>query len=201
MRNIIFDFGGVILKHKSTIIEEMLAKIFSLPVEQAREIWQEEKPLIMAGKVSSRDFLQRLKGELCLDKPLDEIFALWQSLYAKEAEDVDWKLLEFIEQLKSRFNVYLFTDTIDTNDEHNATRGIYNKFTRVFKSNKEGFTKQNDNAFLNVLQKISAKPEDCIFIDDLEVNVARAERLSIKGILYTNTEILIEELGRLGISV
>lgn len=199
IKNVIFDFGGVILKHRSTIMEEMVAQIFSIPIKQAQEIWKKEKPLMMTGKKSSKEFLQELKVKLRSDLPEEEILKLWKDLYIGYAEDVDLELLKFIERLKNNYRVYLFTDTIDTNDEYNSSRGIYDKFTRVFKSNEEGFTKLTDDAFVNVLKKINANPGECVFIDDLEVNIKRAERLGIKGILYKDQEILKKDLSKMGI--
>ncbi len=202
IKNIIFDLGGVIIKHKSTIMEEMISQIFSIPLEQADAIWKKEKPLIMSGKTSSYEFLNRLKTELHSDKPINDILSQWRTLYINHAEDVDWELLKFINRLKKSYKVYLFTDTIDTNDEYNASRGIYDRFTRVFKSNKEELTKHDgDRAFVNVLNKIDAKPEECIFIDDLGVNIDKAEYLGIKGILYKDHENLKQELSKQGISI
>lgn len=194
IKNIIFDFGGVILKHKSTLMEDKISEIFFIPSEKALEIWKKWKPKLMTGHVSSEQFLTELKNELNSDKPLSEIIKEWNDIYEREAKDVNFELLDLIEKLKKKFKVYLFTDTIDTHDEYNAKRDIYDKFTWVFKSHTEGLTKLNDDAFLNVLNKINAKPEECIFIDDLEVNVKRAEDLRIRGIIYNSVDNLKQEL-------
>lgn len=202
IKNIIFDSGGVILKHKSTIMEEMVSQIFSIPLKQADAIWKKEKPLIMSGKTSSYQFLNRLKTELHSDKSINDILSQWKTSYINHAKDVDWDLLTFIDRLTRNYKVYLFTDTIDSNDEYNTKRGIYDKFIKVFKSNEEGFTKHDGNdAFLNVLNKIHAKSEECVFIDDLVVNIDKANELGIKGILYANQENLMQELSKQGISI
>lgn len=189
------------MKHKPTLMEKKISAIFSIPEKQAFNIWIKWKPELLTGQVSSEEFLEKLKMELKSKKTLPQILKEWKEIYIREAEDVDWQLLEFIEKIKSRYPVYLFTDTIDTHDEYNCTRGIYEKFTRIFKSNEEGLTKLNDDAFLNVLNKIQAEPEDCLFVDDLEENISRAEALGIKGIIYKNREELMLELSKLEISL
>lgn len=201
IKNIIFDFGGVILKHKSTLMEDKISQIFSIPTEQAAKIWKKERPALLIGKISSKQFLEKLKNELHSDKSLYEILSLWKSLYESWTKDVDWELLNFIEVLKNRYGVYLFTDTIDTHDEYNSTRGIYDKFTKVFRSHIEGVSKLGDDAFINVLSKINAKPEECVFIDDLEVNVKRAKTLGMWGIVHKSKEELSRELLKLDIKV
>lgn len=201
IKNIIFDFGGVILKHRSTLMEEKISAIFSISKEQALKIWTQWKTKLLTGQVSSEQFLKGVKIELKSDKTLPQILKEWKDIYIREAEDVDWELLEFIEKLKYKYNVYLFADTIDTHDEYNSTRGIYDKFTQVFKSNEEGLTKLNDNAFINVLNKIHTKGDACIFIDDLEANINKAKSLKIKGIIYKNKDQLQQDLSKLGIFV
>lgn len=187
------------MKHKSTLLEDKLSEIFSIPSGRAAAIWNKEKGLLLTGKASSEQFLNKLRYELKSDKSLAQLLAEWKELYRKWADEVDWQLLEFVKSLKKRYRVYLFTDTIDTHDEYNSKRSIYDKFTQVFRSNKEGLTKLNDDAFTNVLHKIEALPKECVFIDDLEVNVRRAEALGIKGIIYTNEKELKQDLTKLGI--
>lgn len=201
IKNIIFDFGGVILKHKASIMEEVLAEIFSIPVKEAEEIWRKERLLVMSGKISSKQFLNKIKNELHSNKPLGEILDQWREFYQLHAHDVDWKLLEFIGKLKDKYPVYLFTDTIDTNDEYNKSRGIYDNFTRVFKSNEEGFTKHTDKAFLNVLNKIGTEAQECVFVDDFEANVKRAEKLGIKGVVYKGKADLEQKLSEFRVKV
>lgn len=201
IKNIIFDFGGVILKHKSTLLEDKISEIFSIPSEQALEIWKKVKADAFAGKISSEQFLKQIKDQLHSDKPLPEILKQWTDIYAREAKNVDWELMDFIENLKRKFKVYLLTDTIDTHDQYNATRGIYEKFNKVFKSHEEGLTKLNDDAFINVLNKISAPASECVFIDDLEVNVNRAKNLGFEVILYRGKEDLKQKMSRLGITI
>lgn len=202
IKNIIFDFGGVILKHKSTLMEEKIAEIFSVSDNKALELWKAKKSLLLTGKISSEQFLTKLKEELHLNTPLPQIIKAWKDIYIREAKDVNWELLNFIEKLKSNYNIFLFTDTIDTHDEYNATRKIYEKFTKVFKSFEERIAKaEGKKAYLYILKKINAKPEECIFIDDLEVNIKTAQEAGIKGIVYKNLQQLKEELKLQGIMV
>lgn len=85
-------------------------------------------------------------------------------------------------------------------DAYNKTRGIYEKFDRAFKSYEEGVAKAaGRDAFVHILQKIKAKPEECLFIDDLEKNVALAREVGMQGIVYTDLPQLQSALTTLGI--
>lgn len=50
-----------------------------------------------------------------------------------------------------------------------------------------------------MLEKINAKPEECVFVDDLQVNIDVANELGIKGVLYTNINQLKEDFETLKI--
>lgn len=47
-------------------------------------------------------------------------------------------------------------------------------------------SKPHPNAFQMVLDKLGVQPGECLFIDDATVNVATAESLGIKSILFTS---------------
>ncbi len=49
-------------------------------------------------------------------------------------------------------------------------------------------SKPNPISFQNVLKQLDASPEECLFIDDSEINIKAAEKLGIKGILFTNAD-------------
>ncbi len=194
IKYLIFDFGGVILKHKATIVEDALAQIFPENPQQALHLFTDHRLALMTGKESSEQVLTAIKDQLGSQKSIEEIMDQWKSDYQKEAATVDRELLAYIEELKEKFPVYMLTDTIDTHDDYNKTRGIYDKFTYVFRSNIEGVSKLNNEAFDNVLQKIGAESGECLLIDDLPVNIERAQNLGFKALLYRDLTALKSDL-------
>ena len=197
IRNIIFDFGGVILKHPASVTENIIAKIFSISPEEAATIWKREKASLMKGQISSEQFIEKIKNELHFDSSTSELLKLWSELYVKEAQGINADVLSLVDTLKQTYKVYLFTDTIDVHDAYNSTRNIYEKFTKVFKSYEEGVAKtEGEKAFIYLFKKIQAKPEECVLIDDLEENIQRAQACGIKGILYKNFDDLQQQLAQ-----
>lgn len=174
--------------------------MFTLPYDKACEIWKENKEPLIIGRKNSRQFLKKLKKLLQCNLTVNQLLMAWKAQYKKETASINLELINFIELLKEKYNLYLFTDTIDIHDKYNSQRNIYNKFTKVFKSYKEKLKKPDKEAYLNVLNKINAKPNECVFIDDLEKNVRAAVRVGVKGIVYKNFKQLKNELGRMGIT-
>ena len=58
-------------------------------------------------------------------------------------------------------------------------------------------SKPHPLSFKKVLEELKADPENCLFIDDSEINVKAAEVMSIKSILFTDAEKLRDDLGKL----
>ena len=197
IQNIIFDFGGVILQHGQEFVAHNLSKIFTIPHEEAQTFWKEHETAIMTGQINSGELLQELKDKTHTQKSLDELLKEWKALYIKESQGVNYELLDYITELKKKYKVYLFTDTIDTHDEYNSTRGIYEKFDRVFKSFEEGLRKPNIDSFENVFKKIEAQADECVFIDDREINVSTGKKLGMQGIVFTSTNQTKQELNSL----
>lgn len=202
IKNIIFDFGGVILKHKATITTAILSTIFPSSKNKIEKAWNHYKIPLNTGKKTSEELILELKKDTNTQSSVSDIKQKWLELYGKDTDRVDWELLGCIEKLNENYKVYLFTDTIDIHDEYNKTRNIYDKFHQVYKSFEEGVAKvEGKKACLHVLEKIKTRPEECVFIDDLEANVKVAKALGIKGILYINNEDLKSKLAQERVNV
>ncbi len=62
-----------------------------------------------------------------------------------------------------------------------------------------GALKPETKAYLRILKKLKAKPEECLFIDDNPKNLPPAEALGIKTILFRNPAKLKKDLTSLGV--
>lgn len=56
-------------------------------------------------------------------------------------------------------------------------------------------SKPNPSSFQKVLEQLKMAPEECVFIDDSEINVRAAEALGIRSILFTTAANLRVQLG------
>lgn len=64
-------------------------------------------------------------------------------------------------------------------------------------SYEDKVSKPHSSAFQKVLQKLNAKPEECLFIDDHERNIEAARALGIQSILFTTAEDLRSKLKKI----
>ncbi len=200
IKNIIFDLGGVIIKHPANQNEKFISEAFGISIKKASEIWQKHATPLLIGEENSRDFLEKVSKELGLNSDIEALYERWKEYYEGISKDVNKEILSLIKKLRKKYKVYLLTDTIDIHDERNKTRGIFDSFDETFKSFEEGIRKPNAGAYTNVLDKIGVKPEESVMVDDSEENVLSARKLGMRGIVYRNKDLLEKELQDLGVN-
>jgi HAD superfamily hydrolase (TIGR01509 family) len=79
--------------------------------------------------------------------------------------------------------------------------GFRKYFKKNFISGDLGLAKPQPKIYLYVLNKLNAKPEECIFIDDKEENCIAAIKLGITSIVFKNTNQLKKELQKQNINI
>src|SRR3989344_3953563 len=202
IKHLIFDFGGVFLDlgGKHTGVPNDLAKIFNISEEKATEIWKEHKEGLMIGKETPEEFLMRISIQLGNPINIKEAHEDWKKLNEMEKEKIDWELVDYVESLAKNYKIHMLTNVAGIDSKNSEWFGVIAKhFNNIYKSFEIGHKKPNKEAFLHVLEQINAKPEECVFVDDLQVNIDAANELGIKGILYTNLDQLKEDFDSLKI--
>jgi putative hydrolase of the HAD superfamily len=200
IKNIIFDLGGVIIRHKPALIADILLLMHPKDHEKALEIWEDTVRSINSGKITSRDFMKKLKQSVDTNLNEEELYKLWNEEYIKGAQDLNQEVIEIIKSLQGKYNLYLLTDTIDIHDEYNSTRGIYDLFDKTFRSYLEGYSKHYVDAFTNILTKTEAIADETLFIDDLPENIKLAQSVGIHGIVFIDANKLLKDLNLHGIN-
>lgn len=197
IKAIIFDFGGVILDLKNNHLLGMpksLSILFNLPINEANDYWSKNRLNLVTGRETPLQFLERTKRVLKVDKPTDSLFQKWEKMNLKDKEHIDWDVVTYIEELKKKFKVYVLSDATDIGQDNEFMKNIEATFDGYFVSYREGFSKPRTEAFLNVINKIKLKPEECVFIDDSKKNIEVANSLKMKAFHFTGLDQLKKDL-------
>ena len=70
-------------------------------------------------------------------------------------------------------------------------------FDEVVISGEVGMRKPEERIYLHTCERLGLRPQECVFIDDLESNVRAAEALGMTGLLHTDVATTQAELTRL----
>lgn len=199
LKHIVFDFGGVILNLDGvhTGYPDDLAEIFNISNEDAQAIWNTNKTLVITGKESPLQFLERMKSELRLDFDVSNALTFWEERNYITRERIDWELISLIKKLKQKYQIHMLTDQIQLDNGANEWKHEFEQhFDTILRSYEQGLRKPDAAAFKNLLTKINAQPEEVVFIDDAEINCTTATKLGIHAVCYEyrNKELILEKL-------
>lgn len=184
--NIIFDWGGVITEldfaRTERKFEELgLDNFFSYFTNSS-----ESNILIdlETGKITPDNFRNELR-KLLKNKPSDKMIDdAWNSILAETPE----QRTELIKRLGKKYNLFLLSNTneIHVNYYNKKLREEQNVdhaslFKKAYYSHDLGLRKPGVQIFESMLNDCGIKPEESLFIDDIEVNVTAAVALGINS--------------------
>jgi len=181
LKNIIFDLGNVLISFKPS---EYLDK-HKYPVII--------KSTILSDIFQSSEWLKLDKGEISTSEAIDSIAS--QSSLKKEEiahvfnlrTDVMFPIdpnVKLLPELKKRgFMLYYLSNfPMDIFEEISTGYYFFKHFDGGLISAEAKFSKPESRFYEILLERYSLIPQECLFIDDLEMNVRAAEALGMTGL-------------------
>jgi HAD superfamily hydrolase (TIGR01509 family) len=98
--------------------------------------------------------------------------------------------LNFYKALKVKIHLYILTsDIIQDSPEFQ----FYLKpiFSKVFSASKMNMSKKDKVLYEEIVDELSLKPDEILYIDDVTENIQAAQQTGIRVILYKNNADLI----------
>lgn len=198
IRNIVFDIGNVLtdFRWKEFLVDkgfdgEMIRRIARASVESP--LWKE----IDRGEWDREKLMQEF---IKLDPEIEtEIRFAYEDVHGMvtpRAYAIPW-----IKELKEKgYGVYYLSNFSDKAYVDCADALEFIPYTDGgILSYRERIVKPEPEIYRLLLKRYGLKAEDCVFLDDLEVNVEAARKEGIAGIVFQTKEQAEEELARLGV--
>lgn len=131
------------------------------------------------------------------EEPIRAFYTRWKEMFNGPIEGS----VQILNELKEKgYPVYALS---------NWNKELYNQTVEDFPfldwfdgkiiSSEEGMKKPDDNIYHLLFERYRINPQAAIFIDDNKANIETAERLGLRGILFTSPEALRHELKTLQI--
>ncbi len=194
---LIFDVGGVIIDYSEDDYIHYISDKFDLDF---KKFAMALNPLVKemdygrtkVGYVESK--LSRL-----FDVP--ELDLEWIGAYKKLAK-LDIKVAKFVLKLSRRYQTVMLSN-ISATRYLESKRLFLNKFDRcrTFASCYLHMRKPERRMYLYVLKKMNVKPEEALFIDNMQDNVEGAQKAGIRSIRFTSYQQLVKALKSYGITL
>ena len=186
IKNIIFDLGKVLLNldfNASIVAFQKLGlkndvldskQAYSDPVFYELEV----------GKVTPAEFCNRVRKVLNNPDASDsQIEDAWYSMIL----DIPASRVKVVQELSKNYNVYLFSNTNKIHIErlHRAFKAEHgidfpSLFVKDYYSHEIHERKPDLSSYKKVIELSGVKPEESIFIDDLEKNIIGAQQSGLK---------------------
>lgn len=184
--NIIFDWGGVIteldFEGMNTAFSELGISDFHAYFSKhgLKDFFRKFE----LGQISPETFRAEI-GKLCekgttaaqIDKAWNTILSITPS-----------SRIDILKQLKEKYNLYLLSNTNEIHTKYYNAKLLqecntnhFKLFRKVYYSNELGLRKPGVDIFRYILKDSELVPEECLFIDDTELNIDPAAELGIRS--------------------
>lgn len=193
IKTIFFDFGRVLMCPADDGLYEANDRIFNLPSGRTGELINEFQS---RGHLGEFIELAEYWPKRTIDAgpmSFEQAQNFWQKVVATRRANAE--LIDFINKnLFKKFRLAVLSNfTPDLND-YLEKYGIAGLFERVFISAVLKMKKPDLAIYQHALKEMNILPQESLFIDDKEENVASAENLGMRGVVFGDTEKSIKEI-------
>jgi epoxide hydrolase-like predicted phosphatase len=199
VKNIVFDLGGVIINIDFEKTYQALAVLSGINIDEARQKAKELELFVNyeKGRIEESDFIALIKESFCSGKSDLEIRHAWNALLM----DIPIARIELLKKLKSKYNLYLlsntnFTHIVEVNailDKTCGVRDLKQLFTKVYYSYEMNLLKPDVEIYEYICKDSGLNPAETVFLDDLPANIEGAREAGLH-VLHVQEPMNILEL-------
>lgn len=192
-KNIIFDIGNVLLEFNPK--EFLSSKIPEADkvLEVHKEVFESEEWLMLdRGTITEEDAKKVLINRSSNNAHLIPVaFENWYDILIPIEGTV--KVLKLLKA--ANYKVYFLSNFHRLAFKNiNERYDFFKLFNGGVVSYEEKLLKPEQGIYARLIEKYELKPEECIFIDDVQANIEGAKKVNFKTILFKNPKDLVEKL-------
>jgi putative hydrolase of the HAD superfamily len=204
IRAVISDFGGVLTTPLMRAFAALQDEIGIDPGTLGRAMQriadrEGEHPLyeLERGRTTEEAFLKKLSTELAVDLGHEPELHRFREIYF-DALRVNEPMIEVMRDARDRgFRMALLTNNVrEWEPRWRSMVAVDEIFELVVDSAFVGMRKPEPEIYELTVERLGdgIAPDDCIFVDDVEVNVATARAIGMRGIHFRDNEQAIPEI-------
>ncbi len=199
IKNIIFDFGGVIVDISRS---KAVKRFKELGVTNAEELLDKyhQKGIFLEvedGRITAEEFCSKLGALAHREFSFEEAQYGWLGFMT----DVPLYRLEYLEELRKKFNLYLLSNTnpfimswARSKDFTSLRKPLDDYFDKLYLSFQVGSVKPDKAIFEYMIKDTQLNPAESIFVDDGSANIEIGQELGFKTMQPINGEDWREKL-------
>jgi HAD superfamily hydrolase (TIGR01509 family) len=193
IKYLLFDLGGVIILSKKFNFEKFDRK-WGLPKGTVQKI------VNLCFKKMSKNKNFNLKKYLAdnfsSSLNLDKYKEVTNEMFKKEK--INKSLINWVRKKRKKYIICLLTNnTLSLKRLLRKKFKIYHEFDYIFNSAEIGLVKSQKGFFKYVLKTLKATPEECLFIDNNQLNVKVAQNLGLNTFLFTTNRDFFKKISKI----
>jgi putative hydrolase of the HAD superfamily len=195
LRAVIFDYGMVLTGPPDPVAHAELERITGLPAARLDSLYWADRQAYDEGKLTGSEFWRKLTrdGERDASESMIEELNRWD---ARMWTTENPAMLEWQTALKKGgFLTAIVSNMGDAVLAYMETKFDWlARFDVLVWSFRLRVAKPDLQIYRYVLEKLGTRPEETLFIDDKQENVAAAIDMRMKGIVFSNVQQLRDDL-------
>ena len=186
IKAIYFDLGGVIVRTEDHRSRAQLAAEFDMTYEEMDKFVFECQSAVQAtiGQVTEQDHWLEVARRL--KRPESDFPHLRDAFFG--GDTVDMEIVNLLRSLRKTHKTGLISNAWDGLRPWIVSQNFDDAFDEMIISAELGVAKPDARIYRHALERLGAKPEEAIFVDDVEKNVAASEALGMHGVLFRSSE-------------
>ncbi|MCH2322245.1 MAG: HAD-IA family hydrolase [Hyphomicrobiales bacterium] len=197
---IIWDFGGVITSSPFDAFNEF-EEVNGLPKDIIRTINSENPDMNAWAQFESNSITIDQFDDLFLKEAKAKGFDIkGRDIIKLLKGSIRENMVSFLRELKSNFKLGCITNNVKPSSEENTdneTKEAMSIFDHVIESSIVGIRKPNPEIYMMSCDALNVSPDQCIYLDDLGINLKPARELGMTTIKVIQPEDAIQEVRNL----
>ena len=189
IKNLVFDMGNVLVRYNAEWVCKAL-----IPKEARKEIistvFQSQEWIFLdMGVMTEEEALSHWQSRLpdeAMKRFAAEVFWHWHEYNMQPIEGMDELIRDY---KKQGFSIYLCSNaSVRMKLCYKKVIPAIDCFDGVLFSAEEKLLKPQKEIYERLFSKFSLRPEECFFIDDLEMNIEGARACGMEGLCFTGQD-------------
>ena len=199
IKAIVFDYGNVIETIKDNMFLRGISSHSDKSIIELNDlIYNSDMPgKYESGQMSSGEFYQEVVRRCKLSISIPEFIEVYTNVNTPIVTT-----MKLISKLKKEYKIGLLSNTSEWDFEKIIMPSeSYKLFDAITLSFKIRIMKPAAGIYLDIIEKLRLKPEECVYVDDVKEYVDGACRVGMKGIQYKSYGGLVKALRKLKVTV
>lgn len=198
IKALIFDMGHVFVDFEWEEVCMGFCREFNMSLDDFKPLLKQIGSIgYETGKADTIRLLDEVERVTKIKLAEERFHALWNHTFRENDS-----MTEILTVLKSKYPLFLLSNT---NESHwnflESTYRVSRHFQELVLSFEVGYAKPQEEIYRHTVEKTGLNPENCVFIDDLPVNIEAADKVGLQTIQFESSKDMVRKLQEMGVSL